>query len=46
MRVPGRLRGCPPEDVTVGLEVEVGLEAGPGDVAIPSFVAVGGGTPR
>ena len=42
VRVPGRLRGCPPEDVTVGLEVEVGFEAGPGDVAIPSFVAVGG----
>ena len=46
VRVPGRLRGCPPEDAAVGLEVEVGFEAGPGDVAIPSFVAVGGGTPR
>ncbi len=42
VRVPGRLRGCPPEDVTIGLEVEVGFEAGPGDVTIPSFVAVGG----
>ena len=46
VRVPGRLRGCAPEDAAVGLEVEVGFEAGPGDVAIPSFVAVGGGTPR
>ena len=42
VRVPGRLRGCPPDDVAIGLEVEVGFEPGPGDVAVPSFVAVGG----
>lgn len=39
VRVMGRLRGCEPEDVAIGLEVEVGFEAGPGGYAIPSFVA-------
>ncbi|HEV7762024.1 MAG TPA: OB-fold domain-containing protein [Acidimicrobiales bacterium] len=42
VRVPGRLRGCPPEDVAIGMLVEVGFEPGPGGFAIPSFVAVGG----
>lgn len=41
VRVVGRLRGCPPEDAVVGMEVEVGFEPGPGGFAIPSFVAVG-----
>jgi uncharacterized protein len=42
VRVAGRLRGCPPEDVFIGMPVEVGFEPGPGGFAIPSFVAVGG----
>ncbi|MFV2177049.1 Zn-ribbon domain-containing OB-fold protein [Actinomadura sp. LOL_016] len=40
VRVVGRIRGCPPEDVAVGMAVEVGFEPGPGGFAIPSFVAV------
>lgn len=39
IRVAGRLRGIAPEDVAIGLSVEVGFEPGPGDVSIPSFVA-------
>ena len=42
VRVPGRLRGCAPEDVAIGATVEVGFAPGPGGVAIPSFVATGG----
>ena len=42
VRVPGRLRGCEPEDATIGMPVEVGFEPGPGGCAIPSFVATGG----
>ncbi len=42
VRVAGRLRGCRPDDVAIGAEVEVGFEPGPGGFAIPSFVAVGG----
>jgi len=42
VRVVGRLRGVEPADVTIGLPVEVGFEPGPGDQAIPSFVAVAG----
>lgn len=41
VRVPGRLRGCEPEAVEIGMRVEVGFEPGPGGVAIPSFVATG-----
>jgi uncharacterized OB-fold protein len=40
VRVVGRLRGCEPDDATIGMEVEVGFEPGPGGFAIPSFVAV------
>jgi uncharacterized protein len=40
VRVVGRLRGCPPEEAAIGMEVEVGFEPGPGGFAIPSFVAV------
>ncbi len=40
VRVVGRLRGCEPDDVSIGMEVEVGFEPGPGGFAIPSFVAV------
>ena len=40
VRVTGRLRGVAPEDVTIGMAVEVGFEPGPGDCAIPSFVAI------
>ncbi len=43
VRVMGRLRGCPPEDARIGMEVAVGFEPGPGGYAIPSFVA-GSGT--
>jgi uncharacterized protein len=39
VRVMGRLRGCPPDEATVGMEVAVGFEPGPGGFAIPSFVA-------
>ncbi|WP_241839986.1 OB-fold domain-containing protein [Frankia sp. CcI49] len=40
VRVAGRLRGCAPEEVAIGAEVEVGFEPGPGGYAVPSFVAV------
>lgn len=40
VRVAGRLRGCAPEDVAIGMGVEVGFEPGPGGFAVPSFVAV------
>jgi uncharacterized protein len=40
VRVVGRLRGCPPEDIAIDDDVEVGFELGPGGYAIPSFVAV------
>jgi uncharacterized OB-fold protein len=39
VRVAGRLRGCAPDEVTVGMVVEVGFEPGPGGFSIPSFVA-------
>jgi hypothetical protein len=39
VRVAGRLRGCDPEEVAMGMGVEVGFEPGPGGFAIPSFVA-------
>ena len=42
VRVTGRLRGCPPEEAAIGMEVDVGFEPGPGGYAIPSFVATGG----
>lgn len=38
VRVVGRLRGCEPDAVAIGMAVAVGFEPGPGDVAIPSFV--------
>jgi uncharacterized OB-fold protein len=41
VRVPGRLRGCEPDDVAIGLAVDVGFEPGPGGFSIPSFVAAG-----
>ena len=41
VRVVGRLRGCEPGDVAVGMAVAVGFEPGPGGVAIPSFEATG-----
>jgi uncharacterized OB-fold protein len=43
VRVVGRLRGCPAEEASIGMAVEVGFEPGPGGFAIPSFVAAGGG---
>lgn len=39
VRVLGRLRGCAPEDVTVGMPVQIGFEPGPGGFAVPSFLA-------
>jgi uncharacterized OB-fold protein len=39
VRVAGRLRGCDPTDVAVGMAVDVGFEPGPDGCAIPSFVA-------
>jgi len=41
VRVAGRLRGCPPEEAEIGMEVGIGFEQGPGGYAIPSFVAAG-----
>jgi uncharacterized OB-fold protein len=42
VRVAGRVRGCAPGDVRIGMPVEVGFEPGPGGFAVPSFVAAGG----
>jgi uncharacterized OB-fold protein len=39
VRVAGRLRGCPPEEAAIGMTVDIGFEPGPGDFAVPSFVA-------
>jgi uncharacterized OB-fold protein len=39
VRIAGRLRGCPHEEIAIGLQVVVGFEPGPGGFAIPSFVA-------
>ena len=39
VRVPGRLRGCPPESVEIDMVVDVGFEPGPDGWAIPSFIA-------
>lgn len=39
VRVVGRLRGCAPEDVAIGMAVDVGFEPGPGGFAVLSFVA-------
>jgi hypothetical protein len=41
VRVVGRLRGCPTDDVRIGMPVEVGFEPGPGGYSIPSFTAAG-----
>ena len=43
VRVMGRIRGCAPDDVTVGMRVAIGFEPGPGGFAVPSFVATAGG---
>jgi len=43
VRVMGRLRGCEPGEVRIGMEVAVGFEPGPGGFAVPSFVAGDGG---
>jgi uncharacterized protein len=41
VRIPGRLRGCPPEEARIDMEVDVGFEPGPGGFSIPSFLAAG-----
>jgi uncharacterized OB-fold protein len=41
VRVAGRLRGCAPAEVAIGMVVDVGFEPGPGGFAIPSFVVAG-----
>jgi uncharacterized protein len=41
VRVVGRLRGCDPDEVRIGMTVDVGFEEGPGGFAVPSFVARG-----
>jgi uncharacterized protein len=43
VRIVGRLRGVEPEDIAIDTEVDMGLEAGPGGFAIPSFVPTGRG---
>lgn len=40
VRVMGRVQGCEPGEVSIGMAVAVGFEPGPGGVAVPSFVAV------
>jgi uncharacterized OB-fold protein len=40
VRVVGRIRGCAPEDVRIGMRVAVGFEEGPGEQNVPSFVAI------
>ena len=40
VRVAGRVRGCDPDDVSIGMAVGIGFEPGPDGFAIPSFVAV------
>ena len=42
VRIVGRLRGCEPDEVEIGMTVDVGFEPGPGGFAVPSFVAGGG----
>jgi uncharacterized OB-fold protein len=37
VRIAGRLRGCPHQEIAVGMKVEVGFEPGPGGFAVPSF---------
>lgn len=39
VRVVGRLRGCEPDDVHIGMAVDVGFEPGPDGFSVPSFVA-------
>jgi uncharacterized OB-fold protein len=39
VRVPGRLRGCAPDEAAIGMAVDVGFAPGPEGVAVPSFVA-------
>ncbi|WP_019925677.1 thiolase C-terminal domain-containing protein [Nocardia sp. BMG111209] len=41
VRVAGRLRGCAPAEVAVGMPVEIGFQPGPGGFHIPSFVCTG-----
>jgi uncharacterized OB-fold protein len=45
VRIAGRLRGCPLEDIAIGMSVTVGFEPGPGGFFIPSFLAVRGQNP-
>jgi uncharacterized OB-fold protein len=44
VRVFGRVRGCAPEEVAIGMAVEVGFEPGPGGYAVPSFLAAAAGS--
>jgi uncharacterized protein len=44
IRVTGRARGVDPEDVAIGMEVDIGFQPGPGGFAIPSFVVDGSST--
>jgi uncharacterized protein len=39
VRIVGRLRGCDPDEVRIGMSVDVGFEDGPDGFAVPSFVA-------
>ncbi|OXR47037.1 hypothetical protein B7C42_00156 [Nocardia cerradoensis] len=39
VRIAGRLRGCDPEEVAIGMSVDIGFEPGPGGYAVPSFLA-------
>lgn len=44
VRVAGRLRGCDVSAVSIGMSVQIGFEPGPDGVAVPSFIAVQGGS--
>ncbi len=42
VRIGGRLRDCEPDEVSIGMSVEIGFEPGPDGVFVPSFLATGG----
>lgn len=43
VRVVGRVRGCEPDEVRIGMAVDVGFEEGPDGFHVPSFVVRGDG---
>src|SRR5258708_28620260 len=41
VRVPGRLRGCPPEETAIAMAVDIGFAPGPGGARVPGFIRAG-----